>query len=259
MKSARHFRINQLLFAFCSLLLMNSLHAENLFAEDTYIGIIEPRKLIKIGSPSWGIVEDVPVNRGDRIEQGALLTQLNADVEKLELSLAKTRMHLAESRYKRQLALEQNNLVSDEDAENAKTELELNKLEVRRREILLRQKTIKSPVPGVVTETLVSSGEYVYEQTPVVVVAQIDPLNVELILPFSEFGRIKPGMRAEVIPQEPINGRYVAEVEVIDKVMDAASATFGVRLKLANPDQTILSGIKCGVRFLDDSITLSAK
>jgi prepilin-type N-terminal cleavage/methylation domain-containing protein len=42
---------------------------------------------------------------------------------------------------------------------------------------------------------------------------------------------------------------YQAQVVVVDKVIDAASGTLGVRLQLANPDNKIPAGIQCGVVF----------
>jgi multidrug efflux pump subunit AcrA (membrane-fusion protein) len=36
---------------------------------------------------------------------------------------------------------------------------------------------------------------------------------------------------------------------VVDRVVDAASGTFRVRLELANPGNRIPAGIKCAVRF----------
>jgi hypothetical protein len=38
-------------------------------------------------------------------------------------------------------------------------------------------------------------------------------------------------------------------VTIVDKVIDAASNTFGVRLELPNAEQQIPSGLKCLVRF----------
>jgi multidrug efflux pump subunit AcrA (membrane-fusion protein) len=38
-------------------------------------------------------------------------------------------------------------------------------------------------------------------------------------------------------------------VVVVDKVVDAASGTLGVRLELPNPDNKIPAGIKCRVTF----------
>ena len=41
------------------------------------------------------------------------------------------------------------------------------------------------------------------------------------------------------------SGRYTATVKVIDRVMDAASGTFGVRMELPNPGLKLPAGIRC--------------
>jgi multidrug efflux pump subunit AcrA (membrane-fusion protein) len=80
-------------------------------------------------------------------------------------------------------------------------------------------------------------------------IAQIDPLNVEVIVPVARFASIKVGMRAKVIPEAPIVDQYMAEVTIVDRVIDAASGTFGVRLELPNPNYRIPAGLKCKVIF----------
>jgi hypothetical protein len=72
---------------------------------------------------------------------------------------------------------------------------------------------------------------------------------VEVIVPAQMFGKISPGMTATVVPELLAYGEQTATVTVVDKVIDAASSTFGVRLELPNPDQQIPSGLKCLVRF----------
>jgi multidrug efflux pump subunit AcrA (membrane-fusion protein) len=79
--------------------------------------------------------------------------------------------------------------------------------------------------------------------------AQIDPLNVEVILPVNQILSIRVGMRAKVIPEAPIRSQYMAEVKIVDGVIDAASGTFGVRLDLPNPNQQLPAGLKCKVIF----------
>jgi multidrug efflux pump subunit AcrA (membrane-fusion protein) len=44
-------------------------------------------------------------------------------------------------------------------------------------------------------------------------------------------------------------GIFNAKVVVVDKVIDAASGTLGIRLQLPNPDNKIPAGIKCSVQF----------
>jgi hypothetical protein len=55
-----------------------------------------------------------------------------------------------------------------------------------------------------------------------------------------------------VHPAAPLGGSYRAVVEVVDPVIDAASGTFGVRLRLPNPDHSIPAGIHCNVEWPGD-------
>ena len=77
--------------------------------------------------------------------------------------------------------------------------------------------------------------------------AQLDPLRVEVFVPISMLGRIRVGMQAEVMPEEPVKGTFKARVIVVDRVADAASGTFGVRLELPNPGYRLPAGLKCKV------------
>jgi multidrug efflux pump subunit AcrA (membrane-fusion protein) len=101
----------------------------------------------------------------------------------------------------------------------------------------------------VVTERLLVPGEYRNEQSPILTLAQIDPLRVEVFVPTSQYGRIRIGSNAQIRPQQPISGSYPATVTVVDQVLDAASGTFGVRLALPNPGLRLPAGIRCKVQF----------
>lgn len=66
---------------------------------------------------------------------------------------------------------------------------------------------------------------------------------------FAYYDQTRVGAEAEISPEKPIGGRYVATVTVIDQVFDAASGAFGVRLALPNPDNKLPGGINCKIRF----------
>jgi hypothetical protein len=51
------------------------------------------------------------------------------------------------------------------------------------------------------------------------------------------------------MPEAPIGGRYQSTVSMVDRVVDAASGTFGVQIELPNPKLTIPAGVKCRVSF----------
>jgi multidrug efflux pump subunit AcrA (membrane-fusion protein) len=64
------------------------------------------------------------------------------------------------------------------------------------------------------------------------------------------YGKVKAGGLANVDAEAPLSGRYQARVAIVDRVVDSASGTFGVRLELPNPKGEIPAGVKCRARFL---------
>ena len=121
------------------------------------------------------------------------------------------------------------------------------KLESKWAQKVLDRRTIRSPISGVVVEVQTNPGEFVYEN-PILQVAQLDPLRIEVILPIEMFGAIEQGMQGVVFPE--IGGEpQRASVTVIDRLMDPGSSTFGVRLELENSDYAIPGGQRCEIAF----------
>ena len=99
-----------------------------------------------------------------------------------------------------------------------------------------------------VVERFLSPGERVDEE-PILKLAQLDPLRVEVFAPVEVLGDIAVGQQAEVTLQAPLRETFTARVTVVDPIVDAASGTFGVRLELPNRRNLLPAGLKCQVRF----------
>jgi len=141
-------------------------------------------------------------------------------------------------------------LISPSEMDELETENRVAELELQQAETVLKQRTIKSPIYGVVVDRFLSAGEF-GQNEPILKIAQLNPLNVEVIVPVSRFGNIHKGMQAVVRPQALVSGEFNAKVVIVDGVIDAASGTIGVRLELPNPDYHIPAGLKCTVTFPD--------
>ena len=74
-----------------------------------------------------------------------------------------------------------------------------------------------------------------------------------MFVPTSRYGEIRVGSVAEVRPEPPIGGTYAATVTAVDRVLDAASGTFGVRLALPNPGLLLPAGIRCKIVFKESA------
>jgi RND family efflux transporter MFP subunit len=249
-------------------------HARAAGEPDDTTCIIKPRVTVQLGSPIAGLLAATLVDRGDSVTKGQVVAQLESSVDQATLALDRLKaandtaekveqadMELSRREMERKQFLVDQKIANLNSLDELKTKVREGELRVQQAQMdrkvaeltaerslrELELKSIRSPIDGVVIERKLSAGEYTYEQTSIMTLAQIDPLSVELVVPGERYGTIKVGMVATVHPRPPVGGDYPAKVEVVDPVIDAASDTFGVRLVLPNPQHTIPAGIRCDV------------
>ena len=237
--------------------------------------VIEPSREVELSSAVTGIIESIEVERGDTVKEGQLLARLNSGVERASAELARQRaesrlamdsqrekLELANRSKKRVDTLHSNKMISEKEQDETRTTARLAKLdydtaveqktiaelEYQRALEILKLREITSPLDGYVVDRFKSVGEYVEEQ-PILVLAQVNPLHVEVIAPVDLYQQIKTGMTARIYPEAPIGGELEAMVKTVDPVVDAASGTFRVRLELDNSDNRIPAGIACSIAF----------
>ncbi|MCE5974353.1 efflux RND transporter periplasmic adaptor subunit [Sinirhodobacter sp. WL0062] len=259
-----------------SLSILFALGAQTASAQQSYDCVIYPSQVLQLGSASDGIIEEMFVSRGDRVKAGDMVAQLESEAEKASLTyateraedmgpieIAQSRVELLKAASGRATEMGKRKIMPEAQIEQVQTEYQVAQLELRRAEVdqrlakldverveaQLRRRAIRSPIDGIVTTRMMGPGEYVYSQTPVAEVAQVDPLYVEVFLPTTLYPDLAVDQKGSVFPAEPIGGEYSATIVVVDSVFDAASDTFGVRLALPNPEGKLPAGIDCRVAF----------
>lgn len=247
--------------------------------------LIEAERNADIGSQVVGIIEAIPVDRGDTVRKGQTLAILKAQPERAAVSLAKIRQDaegewraaeaaatLADRHLKRTEELHQRNFVSKQALDQARSEAEVARQKAvqardNRRaasgefefsQAQLGQRTIVAPFDGVVTERYMAPGERV-EEKPIVRLAQINPLRVQVVIPISMYGQIKAGDSALVQPELPNAGQVRAQVIRLDKVVDPASNTFRALLRIDNTRHALPAGLRCTVDFAKNEAATTAK
>lgn len=259
-------------------LMLASLWAQSPWAGD-FDCVIEPKKTVEVRAASEGLIEKVWVERGDMVEVGQLLVSLDSGVElaAVEAALyratmqgkirsAKSRVEFTTKKLERQMQLAEQSYLSEQEKDEALAELQmaqaelieaqddqrLGELEHRRLSEQLRLRSIQSPIAGVVVDRMLNPGELADNRDlrkPILKLAEVGTLYVEALLPIEALGYVEIGQEAEVFPEAAAGRSYRATVKIIDRVMDVASSTFGIRLELPNPELAISAGLKCMVRF----------
>jgi RND family efflux transporter MFP subunit len=239
--------------------------------------LIEPFQRIELRSSVEARIDAIHVDRGSEVKPGQVLVSLDSAAEKAaldgarfravmegQLKTAESRVVSAKEKFRRRDELVKERYITAQERDDALGDLQvaeaslveakdnrrLAAIEERRINELLEQRRIRSPFTGVVTERLQHVGEIAQagaSARPILRLAQTNPLRVEVVLPVALYGQIRAGMKGVVVPEAPLTGRHQATVAIVDRVVDSASGTFGVRLELPNPKGDIPAGVQCRV------------
>lgn len=173
--------------------------------------------------------------------------------------LSKSDLDDAQTRYDTALAAHESALAS---ARELRADIEAKASALRLAERALRDTSIRAPFQGFVAERLVSLGQYVQTQTPVMRLVQLHPLKVtaevpEKFGPWMETGR-EVSLRVDAFPKETFTGKIVR----IGPSVDLKSRAFAIEGEVPNPDGRLKPGtfarLQITTDHVDRAVTIAA-
>jgi RND family efflux transporter MFP subunit len=237
-----------------------------------------PFRELDVASEIGGVLTAVHVEEGDDVTEGQALAEFKADVLQAGLAVGEARVKAAgvelasdessyeilNSEYERALKLLEQKVMSEQQYNKARLDMELARwrvesakaaqrvaeLSVAFNRAQLEQTVVRAPITGRVFRVLKRAGEAVEVNGPVMKIVSVDPLYVIGYVPVATSGRIKVGMKAVATLENMADKPLEATVAVVDPVADAASGTYRVKLTLPNPDKTLTAGAKGTLGFV---------
>lgn len=205
------------------------------------LGTLFPVKQVQIGVQVSGQLEQLLVNDGDWVTAGQIVAQIDPRIAKTEYRSAlatfeSAKLRLSDQKRKAKLEKEQvdrlerllgHQAIAANDVRMAKDELarlkidiqiaerqvQLEKEQVRKSEQNLKMTTIRSPIDGIVVNTVVKAGQTLTasQVTPVLMkVVNIDEMEIKVAMTEAEIIKVKAGMQAWVKPlhsqENPVSG-----------------------------------------------------
>lgn len=240
--------------------------------------LIEPARIVEVRSPVVGLLQHVHARRGEVIRQGQVLVTIESSVEQSAadtaryraqaqgaLQLSRNKVAATGEKARRMRELHDEEFVSAQARDDAAAEsklaqaeqktaeenAELARLEHRQSQDLLNRRVLRAPFSGVVMDQYLYPGAMVDAgegKKPILKIAQIQSLAVQVILPFRFFPQIHLGQQVVVVPEKPFTREIKATIRTVDRVIDAAAGTFGVVADLDNARLDLPGGIRCKVR-----------
>jgi multidrug efflux system membrane fusion protein len=204
-------------------------------------GRTKAKAAVSVVAQTSGTVQTVNVTKGQHVNKGDVLCELDQGSRKLAVQQAQAAVDQAQTAYdanqalvKKGLAPENTSLAASASLAAAKTALENAQLELSRTEI-------KTDVAGVIEDPLANVGAMLAAGQPCATVVQLDPMLFIASVPEAKIGYAKLGLDAEVTT---ITGQKAeGKVTYIAATADDATRSFPIEIEIPNADGQFRDGV----------------
>lgn len=215
----------------------------------SYIGTVTARIEVNLGFPVSGTMASRTANLGDTVARGDAIAQLDPEVleagawaARAGVVVADQQLNSASAVLERERTLVARGVESktrQEEAERAfaaaTARLEQAEATLVRAEDTLNSATLRAPIDGVITETLVEAGTTVSAGQPIVQLAGIKDREVVVDLSETDLAqlprKVEFGANLLAVP----NARATVRLQSIDPVADRRTRTRRVHFSLTKP------------------------
>lgn len=178
------------------------------------VGTLQAVERAAISAKVTGVIIDVPVVLGSRIQKGDLLIAISAEEINARLKQAEAQLRQAERNLAREQKLLKKNATTSETVKSMQDRYRVAKASYLEVKTMLGYTTIKAPFDGVVSAKKVHRGDLAVPGTVLLSIENNKKLQVATAVPESLVQRIRPGDELQVyIPSTdvPTSGT-VAEI-----------------------------------------------
>jgi membrane fusion protein (multidrug efflux system) len=210
-----------------------------------FIGTVFYKEVSNVASEVSGLVEEVRFEEGQRLKKGRVLIKLGSDILSKQLSAtlatyeqALSELEIARIEFKRREKLFESKSISEQSYDENRFRVKgigkrvsALKAEVERIEIELQKKKIRAPFDGIVINRLVDRGEWLAEGATVATLAKDD--MVDIVANISE--EFVPFIQVGMPVKATVNGKKISGsiIAVIPRG-DIATRTIPLKIRAVN-------------------------
>ena len=222
----------------------------------TGMGTLEPMQTVEIKPEVGGKLLSVNFREGEFVDEGQVLFEIDDEkisrqLEARRAALDSTRARLENLRrnYERVATLRERDLISEDQYDNARTELNAVSADVERLEAEmeiakreLEDTVIHSPFNGYISRQMVDPGTVVQAGQSLAVIYEVDPLQLSFFIAERYMGRVSRGQDVFATVTAYPDRSFTGEVDFISPVIDAGTRRFRVRANIENPETELMPG-----------------
>jgi membrane fusion protein (multidrug efflux system) len=189
---------------------------------------LEARAESQVVAKTSGVALQVLAEVGQEVRAGQVLVRLDSARAALQAAQSEAQLRKLEANYNRSRQLFSQQLLSANDLDQLKFDLENARAVNRMAHLELSYANVVAPISGVIAERMIKAGNFVQLNSAVFRIVDTSRLEATLNVPERELATLKSGLPVQLmvdaLPGRPFQGR----VDRVAPVVDAGSGTFRV-------------------------------
>lgn len=185
-----------------------------------------------------GVVEELLCEEGDNVARDAVLLRIDNAEYLYRVKQAEAARADLESRYERMKKMIDQNLVSAEEYEGVKSDLEAARAEEGLARLNLSYTSVTAPFAGRVISRQVDVGQTISAGAELFVLSDFHPLLARIHVPAKEFNKLRVDQPVDLVLES--NGAHMSgRIKLISPVIDPSTGTIKVTVEVPDyPDET---------------------
>lgn len=213
-------------------------------------GDVESDKTIMITPKTTATVEEILVRAGESVEKGEILARLDGEITRSQIQEVETQLELAKTIYERQQNLREQNIGSEVEFLQAKTQYESAQNQLATLTEQYENYTIRATISGTVDKVDLKVGETVGPTAPVFQLANSDALKVTAQVSEAYITQIEQTDSVEInFPS--LHETIRKQLDVVSKAINVSNRTFGVEIYISNDSEKIRPNMMARVKIND--------
>ena len=189
---------------------------------------LEARGESQVVAKTSGVALAVLAEEGQFVHAGQVLVRLDSARAALQAAQSASQMRKLESNYARSRQLADQKLISANDIDQIKFDLEDARATNRLANLELSYANVVAPISGVVAQRSIKPGNFVQINTPIFRIVDTSRLEATLNVPERELETLKSGLPVKLQVDALPGKTFEGTVDRVAPVVDAGSGTFRV-------------------------------
>ena len=205
------------------------------------IGTVGASRGVDLTVETSGIVQAINFESNQRVEQGALLVQVDDTQQQADLTAQRAQTELDRQNLERAQALRTRGVGAETSVEQAQAAASASLAQVTKLEAVLEQKRLTAPFDGTVGIPRVEVGQYLTPGTTVATLQNLDVLRADFSIPEQSLALVKIGQPVRFGVTEtdmPYEGAIIG----IEPKVDPSTRLVLIRAEISNPDGRLSPG-----------------